>query len=68
MTTHTAPLTHRIHVDTSLLQRFLCGIRLHDWARWELLTYLLKEGRQTREIAVNVRECIGCGLAQRRLL
>jgi len=60
-------ITHRIP-DTGLFHRLLCGARIHEWARWELLTAELKTGRSSREIVVNVRECICCGLSQQKIL
>lgn len=61
-------MTSRIHIDASLLQRLLCWLGLHDWARWERLIAELIEGRTKRQVVVQLRECTGCGLAQRKLL
>ena len=59
----------RVRVESHLGRRIMCEwLHLHDFSRWELLTATLKEGRSSREIVVQCRECLHCNLFQQRLL
>lgn len=55
-------LTHRIPTERDMIGAVRCALRLHFWARWELgvATYL----KPKREVPVQLRECIDCGLLQ----
>lgn len=65
-------LTSRIPIDRTLWHALRCALGFHPMARWELRSATLthKEGRKTvqREIMVNVREAICCGLSEVRPL
>lgn len=68
MTTTAMPLTNRIHASHGVIDRIRCAVGLHPWSRWERLIATLKEGKDKREVVVNVRECIACGLSQTRAI
>lgn len=72
MITYGRALTQRIPIDRTTWHAVRCAINLHPWARWERMTAMLteKRGRVTseREVFVQARECIGCGLGQMKHL
>ena len=61
-------LTNRIPVDRSLWFALRCALKLHPMSRWERMTGTLteKHGRTKteREVFLQCRECIACGLAE----
>lgn len=70
--TYSKPITHRIPVDRNAWEALRCHLGLHLWARWERMTGTLteKQGRtkSEREVFIQVREAICCGLSQARHL
>jgi hypothetical protein len=72
MITYDRPLTQRIPLDRPWHEAMLCRAHWHNWARWERLTATLteKHGRTTseREVFVQVREAICCGISQMKHL